>query len=137
MADIILRQMDYIFFFCGAALIILAAACFVIKRLEGQRLPWVFLGLFGLFHGLHEWLMIVKPLFDENSFFQVFDNLLITSSYLFLLEFGRGGFAVLEERTPGRWIFIPLLAFCILGWLAAGRSGRIVTMRIGMVHWAK
>ncbi len=123
MADIILRQMDYIFFFCGAALIILAAACFVIKRLEGQRLPWVFLGLFGLFHGLHEWLMIVKPLFDENSFFQVFDNLLITSSYLFLLEFGRGGFAVLEERTPGRWIFIPLLAFCILGWLAAGRSG--------------
>lgn len=123
MADFLLSQTDYIAFFYGTSLVILGAACFVIRGREGDELPWFFLGAFGLIHGCHEWLDMLKPLARESSLFAACDSALVIVSFLFLCEFGRSGILHLQGKAPGRWIYIPLLVLCFLGGPGAGWSG--------------
>ena len=52
-------QMDYIFFFYGLAFIGLGVVCYILSKEVNQRLPWVWLALFGFTHGVNEWLDLV------------------------------------------------------------------------------
>ena len=128
MIDFFKDQMDYIYFFYGLAFIMLAAVCFVLMQDKEQRLPWAWLGLFGLTHGLHEWMDLITFSFGSNPSSRTIHLLLLGISFMFLLEFGRAGVVRLSGKGPGRWIFVPLLAFAAMGGVA-GLQGVYASLR--------
>ena len=128
MMDFFKDQMDYIYFFYGLAFIMLAAVCLILRQDREQRLPWLWLGLFGLTHGLHEWMDLIVFSFGSSPPAKVIHLLLLGISFMFLLEFGRAGLVRLSGKGPGRWIFFPLLAFAAMGWLA-GLQGVYASVR--------
>ncbi|MCX5759461.1 MAG: hypothetical protein NTU83_13335, partial [Candidatus Hydrogenedentes bacterium] len=111
-------KMDYVFFMYGMAFILLAAVCFVLTRREARTLPWVWLGAFGLIHGLSEWGDLLAIELGDSTAFGAFRVGLMTLSFLCLAEFGRAGMGTLRGRTQGRWIFLPLLGAALMGGLA-------------------
>ena len=128
MADFFRAQMDYIYFFYGLAFIILSAVCFIISKDERQRLQWIWLGLFGLAHGIYEWLNILAINFWDSRSLKTLGVLLAVASFVFLAEFGRSGIVVLRGKGPGRWVFLPLLSFTALGGFA-GLNGILAVSR--------
>ncbi|MCX6966259.1 MAG: response regulator [Verrucomicrobia bacterium] len=121
--DFFLRQMDYIYFVYGFAFIVLAAVCAMLQQRNTFRLPWIWFGLFGLTHGVHEWLeMLVLSLGDSKPF-AITRMGIMTVAFVFLLEFARDGWFKLKGRGPGRWIFIPMLTFVGCGGKFLGIAG--------------
>jgi PAS domain S-box-containing protein len=116
-------QLDYIYFWYGLSLLIMAAVCL---RLPGRekiaRLPWKWLALFGLLHGTNEWLDMLSISLDSDLWFDGTSLALMALSFVFLVEFGRVGTRETGGWAPGRWIFLPLLALALSGGLA-GISG--------------
>ncbi|MCX5811352.1 MAG: response regulator [Proteobacteria bacterium] len=108
-------QMDYIFFFYGLALLILAATCLSLYKRERSDLPWMFLGLFGLIQGLNEWLELLSISLWDTPGITVLRLFLLILSFIFLIEFGRAGSIALTGKGPGRWIYLPLLCLVLLG----------------------
>jgi hypothetical protein len=110
-------QLDFVFLFYGLAFVILAAVCLGGKRGK-DAIPWHWLGLFGLAHGLNEWLDLVALAVGDHPAFSAIRIAVMIGSFLFLVEFGRATLASLSLRTPGRWIIVPLFALaCWGGWL--------------------
>ncbi|MBI5739701.1 MAG: PAS domain S-box protein [Nitrospirae bacterium] len=114
----LIMQMDYIFFFYGFAFIILGAVCFILIKEKLQRLPWVWLGLFGFTHGVHEWLDLFAVSLEDSMSLRVVRLSFTIISFLFLTEFGRAGVAELKSKGTGRWIFVPLAALASIGGFA-------------------
>jgi diguanylate cyclase (GGDEF)-like protein len=108
------RQMDYIFFIYGLAFLIMAAVCITMRR-EERRLPWVYLGLFGVTHGFNEWLDLIAITLGDNPVFTASRIFVMIVSFLFLLEFGRSGLLMVKRKGPGRWIYLPLLLVALIG----------------------
>lgn len=100
-------QMDYILFFYGLAFLILAAISFTMR---GRKSPlfWFLLGLFGLTHGVSEWLGMVAFALGDDPLFYAFRTLLMIISFVFLFEFGRRSLAAEEKINLGKWIYIPI-----------------------------
>ena len=122
--DFFLYHKDYVIFFYGASLCILATACFVMKRQEGEdELPWAFLAAFALLHGFHVWLGIVPSLAGSGLFLVISDSLLLIVSFVMLFEFGRRGNPILKKKGPTWWIIIPLLAVTAGSWFKLGWTG--------------
>jgi PAS domain S-box-containing protein len=109
------QQLDYILFLYGFAFILLAAVCLIMHRERIGRLPWVWLGLFGLVHGITEWLEILVLSLGDGTVFSAIRLGLMTLSFVLLFEFGRDGLLKLQGKSPGRWIYVPLLALAISG----------------------
>ncbi len=118
----LLRQMDYIFFCYGFSFILLAFVCYSLRNESRLGLPWIWLGLFGITHGVNEWLDMLALELGAGGIFSAVRLGLITLSFIFLLEFGRDGSRALGGKGPGRWIHVPLLAGVAAGGLA-GASG--------------
>ncbi len=106
----LLQQMDYIFFCYGFSFILLAFVCYALRKESRQRLPWIWLGLFGITHGVNEWLDMLALELGDGYIFSVARLGLMALSYIFLLEFGRDGWRALGGKGPGGWIHLPLLA---------------------------
>jgi len=122
--DFFLYHKDYVIFFYGASLCILATACFVMKRQEGEdELPWAFLAAFALLHGFHVWLGIVPSLAGSGLFLVISDSLLLIVSFVMLFEFGRRGNPILKKKGQTWWIIIPLLAVTAGSWFKLGWTG--------------
>ena len=71
MADFFRAQMDYIYFVYGFAFFLLAAASLIAQNNSKIRLPWKWLTLFALVHGINEWLDLVVMNFHSNVIFSV------------------------------------------------------------------
>lgn len=124
-------QTDYIFFVYGLAFVLLAAICITIRHDDPRGLPWAVLGLFGLSHGVCEWMeMLVVPLGDSRLFATIRLGLL-AFSFVVLLEFARDGWQRQHGKGPGRWIHVPLLLGALSGALAGG-LGMIATIRYAL-----
>jgi len=122
-ADFFKENLDYAFFCYGLAFIILAAVCVSLQKAERERLPWRTLGLFGLTHGIAEWVELIALQTGDSVTFLAAHSILMTISFLFLMEFGRDAYVLLRGRGPGRWILLLPLAFTAAGGAAAGWSG--------------
>src|SRR6185369_5300604 len=110
------HQLDYIFFFYGLAFILLMAVCAIMyRRAEKNELPWMLLGLFGLIHGLNEWLDMLAISLGDNGTFSTFRIAMMALSFVFLTEFGRLGLGSGNRKGPGPWIYLPLLALAVAG----------------------
>jgi hypothetical protein len=51
-------QIDYFFFIYGLVFVLLGVVSYFLAKDHGQRLPWIWLALFGFCHGIHEWLVL-------------------------------------------------------------------------------
>ncbi|MBU3931382.1 MAG: hypothetical protein KKF01_02900, partial [Proteobacteria bacterium] len=129
MTDFLTGQMDYIFFCYGLAFIILAGVCVSLRKAEREKFPWHHLGLFGLTHGINEWLDLIALSFGDSGLFQSIRVLVMTLSFIFLMEFGRAGYARLSGAVPGRWIIVVPLALAASGYWLAGWNGLAVASR--------
>ena len=138
-ADFFRSQMDYIFFYYGLTFILLAAVCHFLSRRAQQRLPWVWLGFFGVAHGLNEWLDLLALDLGSGPVFDLVRLGLLAMSFAFLVEFGRAGTLTLRGRGSGRWILAALLGVSLLGSFA-GLAGLAAATRyaLGLVGglWA-
>ncbi|MEW6019166.1 MAG: diguanylate cyclase [Pseudomonadota bacterium] len=130
MSDILRNQLDYIYFFYGLAFILFATVCLTLQRNNGKRLPWIWLGLFGLTHGLAEWSDLVAIGLGDSFEYRLFRLFLVASSFICLMEFGRRGMNRMTGRHIGLWIYVPASLVALAGALW-GLSGVIATARYG------
>jgi signal transduction histidine kinase len=108
-------QLDYILFFYGLSFLMLAYTSFVISLKSQSTFPWRFLILFGLTHGLNEWLDLTALSLADPKWFTVSRTCLMAASFVFLVEFGR---ATLEHKCrflKRAWIYPPLLFLGMAG----------------------
>ncbi|HLB24875.1 MAG TPA: hypothetical protein VJM83_00965, partial [Nitrospirota bacterium] len=129
-------QLDYISFIYCLSLLLMAMACLQMCG-QGQRLPWSWLGVFGLLQGVHEFLGLLAQDLGDGIAFQSARAGLALVSYAFLVEFARAGTGLSRGKGPGRWILLPLILSALAGaslgvggfnassWLALGFIGSV------------
>jgi diguanylate cyclase (GGDEF)-like protein/PAS domain S-box-containing protein len=131
MSSFFLEQMDYIFFFSGLAFIGLGMVSYILAQEVNQRLPWMWLALFGFAHGLNEWLDLGALAWPDGVWFGALRWAVMTASFLFLVEFGRLSLTRRRGRGPGRWVLVILALGAGLGALS-GWSGMNATTRYAL-----
>lgn len=128
MREFFSQQLDYIFFFYGLAFIILAAVTFALHRTDRDRIPWRWLTLFGLIHGVNEWLDLAAFTVGDQTLFLYFRLFILALSYICLLEFFRKGLAHLKGLNIP--FFYSILLTIIAGWgLFFGLDALAVSIR--------
>jgi PAS domain S-box-containing protein len=116
-------NLDYIFFLYGLSFVLLAFVCREMRNEKESGVAWVPLALFGLIHGINEWLdMVALSLRDTPAFTAIRLGFMIVS-FIFLFETGRAGTGTLRGRTPGRWILLPFILIPLLCCPELGLTG--------------
>ncbi len=113
MKEVFYTQVDYIFFINGLAFILLAVMLYPMVRIKNSILNWRWLMLFGIAYGLSEWAGLVAQSFTDKTELILIQLVLSIAGFCFQLEFARSSTKLLGIKTPGRWIFLPLLAVII------------------------
>ncbi len=136
-----LNQIDYIFFVYGLSFILLVPICQFLNRRSQGRLAWVWLGVFGVLHGANEWLDLLFYSLEWGSHpaLALLRLILLISSFVALVEFGRASTAGIRGQGPGRWVLAALLGVALLGgfggWPGLFASSRYVLGLVGGL-WA-
>jgi diguanylate cyclase (GGDEF)-like protein len=120
MAAFFESQLDFIFFSYGLAFILLGTVGFAIARIRGRENFWTVLGLFGYVHGVSEWLDLTTLIVGDTPLFTAARILVMTGSFVLLMEFARLSAIQFGLKLPGRWIYLPLLAIVVVGWGTSG-----------------
>ena len=115
MANLPNFQLDYIFFIYGLSFFVLAAVCFFLWKLKYSDFPWVWLGLFGVVHGVNEWFDLVSVSIYDSFAFSAVRLLTLSISFLFLFEFARRGYGLLSGKLYNKGIYLILLISVLLG----------------------
>ncbi len=110
-----LNNLDYIFFFYGLSFLLLAAVSFFLSREKEGSPAWVWLALFGLLHGLNEWLDMLAFIFSDGGGFSAVRLVLMAASFLCLFEFGRRYGAKTGAANAPAWLYAGLLPLAALG----------------------
>ncbi|MBF0543880.1 MAG: response regulator [Candidatus Riflebacteria bacterium] len=130
--DWFVQQLDYIFFVYGFSFFILASICLrLVKRDEGYKYPWIYIGMFGLIHGVNEWLDMIAISSSDPLWFNVSRTAIMALSFIALFEFGRRGLKSLGFKVPDKWILLFPILIGIAGYLA-GPSGLNATFRYSL-----
>jgi len=134
MAEFFSIHLDYILFFCGIAFVMLAGMTFPLARIQGERLPWRYMGMFGLLYGTTEFLDMLALRLGDRPVFAAVRLIILSAGFLCLLDFGRRGTAAAGGRVPGRWILVLPPAFAAFGALY-GLAGLNLAVRyfIGLI----
>jgi len=69
----------------------------------------MWLGLFGVTHGLSEWLDLLALGLPSSFSLNMARVGLMVVSFVLLMEFARAGTLTLRGRAPGRWIIAAFL----------------------------
>jgi PAS domain S-box-containing protein len=117
------RNMDYVFFVFGLIFILLAALCRGLTYEDSGRLPWRWLGAFGLFHGLTKWLDMLALSQGDSLALRAGQVIFLLASVIALVEFGRR--SLLRDGRPivGVWLAPGLCVLAAMGALADGLDG--------------
>ncbi|MFH1143767.1 MAG: ATP-binding protein [Candidatus Eisenbacteria bacterium] len=91
---------------CALGAVSIGALAFALRRTD-LRLPWRWLGVFGLVHAGMFWLAMLNA-GSRAPAAGVIAGVAGLAALGALLEFARVGIASLWERCPGRWIFLPV-----------------------------
>lgn len=116
-------QLDYIYFFYGAMFFLLALVCYRISWLQiDSLLPWKWLGLFGLIHGINEWLDMLSHALPDSPNFYLLRIVVLVASFRVLLEFGLRGLKAYRGKAPGPMLPVILTVIGAIGafWGLAG-----------------
>jgi PAS domain S-box-containing protein len=109
------RQLDYIYFFYGLSFIVLSIVCFELRKTEKTKLPFSWLGMFGITHAFNEWMDLISVSLGDNRLFSIIRIVVLAVSFLFLLEFGRKGICLLTNRCFTIWIYLPFILLGLSG----------------------
>lgn len=130
MAEFLKSQLDYIYFFYGLGFFLISAMSFLSLSALSKKPYWKYLGIFGLIHGINEWLDLYA-LHYSNSVVEL--NIIrlgvLFFSFLFLFEFARLTSFEYRKNTPGRWIYLPIFAVIYFFYLLFGLEGFNVSCR--------
>lgn len=113
-------QPDLIYFLYGLSFVVLAAVCGAIHDRTRQRVPWLWLGMFGVAHGAYEWLDLFAISLGDHPVFAWARLAVLTISFLCLLHFGIQGLVSQRVRLPARWVYPVLVVWFVAagGWHA-------------------
>lgn len=125
------QQLDYIFFLYGLAFLLLGGACFLLVYFKDKKLPWLWLGLFGMAHGINEWADLIGFSLGTNYLLSIIKDTFLIFSFLFLVEFGRKVLFIFFKH-PRRWIFIPFAIAAASGVVLAKDVGLNITTRYSL-----
>lgn len=128
MADFLKSQLDYIFFFYGAAFLLLVPICLFLRKRSCRKLPWIWLAWFGAIHGVYEWLTLLALSLEPGPVFDFVRLGVLIMSFVCLVEFGRAGTRTIGGRGPGHWILAAMVALAGVGGLA-GVAGLFAATR--------
>ena len=139
MAEFLKSQLDYIYFFYGSAFLLLFPICLFLRRRSYRKLPWIWLGWFGAFHGTNEGLDLFAMSLEPGPAFDYVRLGVLVISFVCLAEFGRASTRIICGRGPGRWVLAAMVALAGVGGLA-GFGGLFVATRyvLGLIGgiWA-
>lgn len=107
-------QAEYIKLMYGLAFVVLASVCFSMSRNANKRLPWVWLGLFGVSHGMCFLLICLTAGYSNNALNSILRTCLLVFSFICMAEFGRDGIVRIQGRGPGKLILIPFITLAVL-----------------------
>ena len=127
MTDFLIEQLDYIYFLYGLSFLLLAAMVHALGHQAGDAVPWRWLAGFSLLHGVNEWLELLTLSLGDDPRFVLIRLALMATSFLCLLEFGRGATVCLGGWNPGRWLVLPLLPLPLLALALALLGGLVGT----------
>ncbi|MFH0731514.1 MAG: ATP-binding protein [Candidatus Omnitrophota bacterium] len=125
------QQLDYVFFLYGLAFLLLGGTCFLLIYSKDKKLPWLWIGLFGLAHGVNEWLDLIALSLGDSHLLKGIRLAFLIVSFLFLVEFGRLSLFNIF-KYPRRWIFIPLAIAAVSGAVLAKGVGLNITARYSL-----
>ena len=124
MREFFIAQMDYIFFLYGLAFILLAATSYLIFRARRAQAFWRWIALFGIVHGINEWLDMLALSLGDNAPFSMVRIALLTASFLCFVEIARAEARKRLGRILGPWVYAPLLSVTLsAGWMLGGLTG--------------
>jgi PAS domain S-box-containing protein len=109
------RQMDYVVFVYGLSFIMLSLIGLILIQEKNQKVPWIYLVLFGLVQSLKNWIDCVTFSFHTQIDIGIILLVLTFLSFLFLFEFGRIGYKLLNGHGLTIWIHIPLILCSCVG----------------------
>lgn len=128
MSEFLKSQLDYIFFFYGAAFLLLVPICLLLRRRPCQQLAWIWLGWFGASHGANEWLDLLALSWGSTLVFDFARLGLLAISFACLTEFGRTSLSTIRSHSIGRWILVAMAGLTAMGGLA-GLAGFFASTR--------
>lgn len=108
MATFLGEQLDFIYFYYGLAFMLLGAVCMSGAGGGVREEGWTALGLFGYSHGSLEWMELFALVVGDDRYFALLRFIVLTVSFLFLLEFARLEWARLGHRIDAT-IYAPLI----------------------------
>ena len=78
------------------------------------------LGLFGFLHGGSEWLDLIAMVVGDSPLYAVARLLVMTASFMLLMEFARREAKRFGLKVPGPWLYVPLAALVIASGMIGG-----------------
>jgi len=116
-------QFDYIFFIYGLSFVLLGINALVLWRIERENCFWLWLGLFGVIHGIHEWVDLISVSFLANPSIDISLFVVRFLSYVCLFEFARSQAERLCKCTISRRYLLLLSALLFPGVFFDGLKG--------------
>ncbi len=123
MGDFLTKQLDYIYFLYGAAFFLIAATCFFLYKSQKENIFWKYLGLFGILHGINEWLDLIYIVFGEIKSMFWPHLLILVSSFVYLVEIGRLYTKRNNKLVFDFKIYIFLFLLIFTGWFFYHETG--------------
>ncbi len=109
MKELFEGQFDYIYFFYGLSFFLLGVICLSIGKARLRKIPWGLLGLFGIAHGVNEWLEMLQIIYGKVKPLTILNLFVLATSFIFLLEFARIGLYRIKGKIIKIWGYLPLL----------------------------
>ncbi len=128
MRELLAGQMDYVSFIYGLAFVLLASTCSTLYHKNKSQTFWLWLGAFGLIHGINEWLEMAALGLGDTASFQWLRLAALGVSFACLFEFGRALCGHLKYAKISAWIYIPIV---LVIWLDASNGVEHLEATIG------
>lgn len=108
-------QADYTHLLSCICYLMMGSVCLLPSRSGNVRLPWKWLGVFGLLCALAELLELICLNISDLPEIRSTVFAVKALAYLGLLEFARSSFAAMRGRGPSRMVLLPVLGSIPLG----------------------
>ncbi|OHB56814.1 MAG: hypothetical protein A2Y07_06785 [Planctomycetes bacterium GWF2_50_10] len=116
MASFWSQNFDYLYFVYGLSFVLLASICIILRRAD-RTIAWQWLGLFGIVHGINEWLDMLAISVGDSFYFKLTRLVIMALSYVFLLEFARRWYNRNRPAIAAYWYIFPLLILLAIGFV--------------------
>ncbi|MFH0958873.1 MAG: ATP-binding protein [Pseudomonadota bacterium] len=125
-------QLDYILFVHGLSCIVLALICAIMAQRGNERLPFLWMALFGALHAVYQMMEIMALSLPDHFLLKVIRLTLMAGSFAALVEFGRRSATIQGKGNDlGPWVYYPIMFLGCIGALD-GMSGIFATCRYSL-----